>query len=448
VSAAKPARNDLLQRVQSLLEAGKYEDAIAPLEEATRLAPKNPILAYNLGMALVSTKRFTEGIAWLERSLALNPPPQLGGHAHLALGNALTELGRFADAAPHFERSIEIAPGLGAAYYGLTSAKRLTEADRPLVARILSRLDATGSTDDDRIALHFAAGKALDDLGDFAAAIQHFDAANRIRRKLSGPFDRANQQRQFDWLITRYTREFFAKNAAMGDRDETPVLVLGMPRSGTTLLERMLSSHPKVAGGGELSFWNETGLTCVTAEPDRLGALAEKIRREYLALLRRKAPHALRVTDKMPFNFLWIGLVHLFFPRARIVHCRRNPIDTCLSIYTTRFAENWAFANDRADLAEYYRHYVRLMDRWRAALPSERFLDVDYEEATSAPEAVARRLVEFAGLEWDPACLSPEKNPDAIKTSSAWQARQPIYRTSVERWRRYEPWLGELREVL
>jgi hypothetical protein len=150
----------------------------------------------------------------------------------------------------------------------------------------------------------------------------------------------------------------------------------------------------------------------------------------------------------MPFNFLWIGLVRLLFPNARFIHCRRNPIDTCLSIYSTQFTQSWGYASDRGDLAFYYRQYLRLMEHWRAVLPSDRLLDVDYEDATAAPEETARRLIAFCGLEWDPACLQPERNPDAVKTASTWQARQPIYRTSVERWRNYEPWIGELRLLL
>jgi hypothetical protein len=154
------------------------------------------------------------------------------------------------------------------------------------------------------------------------------------------------------------------------------------------------------------------------------------------------------VTDKMPFNFLWVGLVHALLPKARIVHCRRNPVDTCLSIYSTYFAEHWGFASDRGDLAAYYRQYVRLTDHWRTVLPADRMIDVDYELAIAAPEETARRLIAFCGLEWDPACLRPERNTDAVQTASRWQARQPIYRTSVERWRNYEPWLGELGTLL
>jgi len=301
--------------------------------------------------------------------------------------------------------------------------------------------------------LHFAVGKGLDDLKDYAGAIEHFDAANRIRGKLTR-FSRGEHERLVDRMIARFTREFFASHPMAGNEagNETPLLVLGMPRSGTTLIDRILSSHPRVGGGGELVFWRQRGHVWADAQIDKLRAEADALRGDYLRVLRGVAggESALRVTDKMPFNYLWIGLVHLLFPDARILHSRRNPIDTCLSIYSTQFLapRYWGFACDRGDLAWYYRQYLRLMDHWRAVLPAERFLEVDYEETTAAPEEVARRLIAFAGLEWDPACMSPERNPDAIKTSSKWQARQPIYRSSVERWRNYEPWLGELRGLL
>jgi hypothetical protein len=295
--------------------------------------------------------------------------------------------------------------------------------------------------------LHFAAGKVLDDLRDYGAAMEHFDAANGIRRRIA-PFDASEFARGVDGLVARFTRDFFAKNAALGSDDETPILVLGMPRSGTTLIERILSSHPQVGGGGERSFWNENAPAWVSAPTSKLAAGAEGLRASYLGLLRGVAREALRVTDKMPFNFLWVGLVHVLLPKARVVHCRRNPVDTCLSMYSTYFAQHWGFASDRRDLAAYYRQYVRLTDHLRTVLPADRMIDVDYEQATASPEETARRLIAFCGLDWNQACLSPERNADAVRTASRWQARQPIYRTSVERWRNYEPWLGELRELL
>jgi hypothetical protein len=154
------------------------------------------------------------------------------------------------------------------------------------------------------------------------------------------------------------------------------------------------------------------------------------------------------VTDKLPFNYLRLGLIHLLLPRARVIHCRRHPIDTCLSIYSIYFKAPMEFCADKGDLVFWHRNYARLMDHWRAVLPPERFIEVDYENLIADRETVTRRLIAFAGLEWSDACLAPERNERAVLTASVWQARQPVYATSVERWRRYEPWLGELRELL
>jgi tetratricopeptide (TPR) repeat protein len=536
----------VVQNAANLLRAGRYEEAILPLQQAARLLPYNPSVLSDLGLACLRCRRPAEAIGWFRRSLALRPNfartynhlatalertgdeeaalavcrraialnPKLaeahyrlaglmmakgkrreaagayerasataGGtsfgrlcrvnalmvrdemheaenqlrrliaqeptnsEAHRLLGNLLAAQGRFDEATASFERSIALAPRDVSGYNGLVSSRRHTEADRPLVARMLARLEEGDLTEVDRMNLEFAIGKALDDLGEYAGAMWHFDAANRVRHGFSR-LSRTLFAQRIDRLIGRFTGEFFTANRAIGQDDETPVLILGMPRSGTTLTERIISSHPLVGGGGELDFWNEHGPAMVETTTDRLAAAAEGLYRDYRRLLRSVAADALRITDKMPFNFLWIGLIHLIFPKARIIHCRRNPIDTCLSIYTNAFAMRWDFASDRGDLVFYYSQYLRLMDHWRTVLPPDRLLDVDYEDLTADPDGTARRLIAFCGLDWDPACLEPELNRDRVSTASLWQARQPIYRHSVERWRRYEPWLGELRQLI
>jgi tetratricopeptide (TPR) repeat protein len=418
----------------------EHDDAARSYERAHAAQPDSDFGRRCEALALVEREPRSEAEGRLSALIARDAS---NGEAHLVLGDLLNEAGRFDEAREHFERVVTLAPGRGAAHYRLVSSKRLTESDRPLVARILSQLEREGLEESQRMTLHFAAGKALDDLKDYAGAIGQFDAANQIRRR-HAPFQRDVLERLVDRLIARFTPEFFKSHASLGKHDETPVLVLGMPRSGTTLIERIVSSHPQVAGGGELSFWDEHGRAWADAGTDRLAEAADP----YLRILRAIGSDAARVTDKMPFNFLWIGLLQLLLPDARIIHCRRNPVDTCLSIYTTHFASNWAGTSDRGDLVAYYRQYSRLMRHWHAVLPPDRLLDVDYEDATAAPEPVARRLIAFCGLDWDPACLQPDRNRDVIRTASTWQARQPIYRSSVERWRSYEPWLGALRELL
>jgi hypothetical protein len=296
--------------------------------------------------------------------------------------------------------------------------------------------------------IHLAIGKAAEDLGDYALAMQHFDAADAARQSFVS-FDPAAVSIEIDRLIARFTPELIARASELGSRDATPVLIIGMPRSGTTLVEQIVSIHPEAAAGGELHFWNQRGTAwhgsgATDIEPPFLAQAAA----DYLGFLRAIAPKAARVTDKMPFNFLWAGLIHLAFPRATIIHCRRAAVDTALSIHQTYFNSSLAFPTGGAKLVEYFHDYQRLVDHWRSVLPADRFIEVDYEELTRESEPVIRRIIAACGLAWHDACVRPECNPRAVNTPSKWQARQPIFRTSVGRWRRYEPWLGPLRALV
>jgi hypothetical protein len=203
--------------------------------------------------------------------------------------------------------------------------------------------------------------------------------------------------------------------------------------------------------GGELNFWNERGIAWHRAggsgtdiKPSFLAQAAT----DYLQVLRAISPRSARVTDKMPFNFLWAGLIHMAFPRAVFIHCRRAAVDTALSIHQTFFHPGLAFPTGGDELVAYFRGYQRLVDHWRRVLPADRFIEVDYEDLTRAPEPVIRRMIAACGLAWQDACLHPERNPRAVDTPSKWQVRQPISLRSVARWRRYEPWLGPLRELV
>jgi tetratricopeptide (TPR) repeat protein len=367
--------------------------------------------------------------------------------ARLALGRLLAQAGQSAEAADQLEQAARMAPEMEAAWYGVATNRKFTAADAPAIARINAALTRPGLTPSHRQALHFALAKANDDIGKYATAMQHMDAANKLRAA-SARLNRAALLDRVEKLIAATPPGYLDSLPHPGVDDATPVLIVGMPRSGTTLVEQILSSHPEVGAGGELQFWGgrdprRTDFWSVTDTPEAVRQIAD----DYLALLGSIAPGASRVTDKMPFNFALLGLISLVFPRATLVHCRRDPIDTCLSIYSTNFEVTFDFAADRGDLVFYYRQYQRLMDHWREVLPADRFVEVQYEDLVSEPEPHARRLVAACGLEWDGACLSPHRNTRRIATASLFQARQPIYRTSVQRWRRYEPWLGELLEL-
>jgi tetratricopeptide (TPR) repeat protein len=549
--AVPPQVAPLLALATQLLEAGRPADAIAPLRDAARLQPSNPIIQHDLGLACLEVGRVPDAIAALQRAVASNPRytdayfrlgialEKLGdiggaivaynratallpslteawfragalvhtlGHrdqaigcfrraaasggktsfgrlgkaralltedrnqeaelvlrktlaldpsnamAHDLLGNLLSEFGRFDEARGCFQRAIAIAPLLAGSYYDLVRCRRVTSDDGGLVRRMETALATPGLEAAQRLRLHLAMGKAADDLGDYALAMQHFDAADAVRRD-SLAFDSAAFSIEIDRLITRCTPELMARAPELGSSDATPVLIVGMPRSGTTLVEQIVSMHPEVEGGGELNFWNERGAAWHRSGP---GSCADgnetpflaKAAADYLGVLRAMAPKSARVTDKMPFNFLWAGLIHLAFPRAILIHCRRTAVDTAISIHQTHFHPGLAFPTGGAELVAYFRSYQRLTGHWRSVLPADRFLEVDYEELTRAPEPVIRRIIAACGLAWHDACLRPESNPRAVKTPSKWQTRQPIYRTSVARWRRYEPWLGRLGELV
>ena len=368
--------------------------------------------------------------------------------AHDLLGNLLSESGKFDEARECFSRAIAIAPLLAGSYYDLVRCRPIKSDDDGLLKRMAAALATPGLEAAQRLRLHLAIGKAADDLGDYALAMQHLDAADDVRRAFV-PFDSSAFSMEIERLIARCTPELITRASVLGSSDATPLLIIGMPRSGTTLVEQIVSMHPEVAAGGELNFWNERGAvwhrsgTAGNEAPFLATAAAD-----YLGVLRALGPNAARVTDKMPFNFLWAGLIHLAFPRAIIIHCRRAAVDTALSIHQTHFHPGLSFPTGGADLVAYFRDYQRLTNHWRTVLPPDRFLEVDYEELTRAPEPTIRRIVAASSLAWNDACLRPESNPRAVKTPSKWQTRQPIYRTSVERWRRYEPWLGPLRALV
>jgi tetratricopeptide (TPR) repeat protein len=420
---------------------GHVGEAIVCFRRAATTGGRTSFGRLGKARALVIEDRNQEAEQVLREMLVADPTNAM---AYDLLGSALSELGRFEEARACFERTVAIAPMLAGSYYDLVRCRPVTNGDKGLLQAMQAALATPGLELGQLQRLHLAIGKAAEDLGDYALAMQHFDAADGVRRNAAS-FDSAAFSVEIGRLIARCTPEFIARAPELGSHDATPVLIIGMPRSGTTLVEQIVSMHPEAMGGGELNFWSERGLAWLSS--DAVGDEAQflaKAAADYLGVLRAIALTAARVTDKMPFNFLWAGLIHVAFPRATIIHCRRAAIDTALSIHQTHFHPSMPFPTGGAELVAYFRSYQRLIDHWRRVLPVDRFIEVDYEDLTRAPEPVIRRIIAACGLPWHDACLRPESNPRAVKTPSKWQTRQPIYRTSVERWRRYEPWLGPL----
>jgi tetratricopeptide (TPR) repeat protein len=424
---------------------GHRDEAIGCFHRAAKSGPKTRFGRLGAARALLTQDRDVEAKRVLQQTLALDPANAL---AHDLLGNLLAEGGRFEEARDCFTRAVAIAPLMAGSYYDLVRCRPVTTADTGLIERMQEALATPGLEVAHCMRVHLALGKAADDLGRHALAMRHFDAADALREG-SAAFDSTAFDTEINRLIGRCTPVSIGRASALGISDATPVFIIGMPRSGTTLVEQIISSHPEVRAGGELNFWNERGAAWHRCGPAGSEApFLHQAAADYLRVLRAIGPKSARVTDKMPFNFLWAGLIHLAFPRATIIHCRRAAIDTALSIHQTLFHPGLAFPTGGSKLVAYFRSYQRLTDHWRRVLPPDRFIEVEYEQLTGDPEPVIRRIIAACGLAWNDACLRPERNPRSVKTPSKWQTRQPIYRHSVERWRRYEPWLGPLRALL
>jgi tetratricopeptide (TPR) repeat protein len=438
-------------RLGSMLhDAGDRAAALASFRRAAEAQPQSTLGLISLATLLVQERQTAAAEDCLRRAITADPT---SGEAHSRLAEVLARLGQFGESMAHFEQAIALEPRRAFGYFGLVNSKKIDAADRPLIARMTALLDGDAVSDQNRACLHFALGKAFDDLADYEAAIRHFDKANEIEagrlRLIGRSVDRKPQADTIAAMTATFTPDYFARHAQLGSDCEVPVMIVGMPRSGTTLVEQILSSHPEIGGGDELSFWSDkAGMLADAGGGAPTLSAAHELAAEYLALLRSIAPAARRVTDKMPQNFQHLGLIHLIFPRARIIHCRRNPIDTCLSIYFTHFSQMPDYAFERHGIVFFYDQYLRLMAHWRRVLPPDRLLEVDYETLIADRERVTRRMIDFCGIHWDEACLRSESNPRVVTTASMWQARQPVYTTSVERWRRYEPWLGEFRQWL
>jgi tetratricopeptide (TPR) repeat protein len=360
--------------------------------------------------------------------------------------------GRFEDATAVIERSIELRPRQGLGYFALAEMNRFHAGNVQLVERAIPLLADPKLDPESRMYIHYALGKAYDRSGEYERAMSFFDEGNALAYRLfhSGDtFDVEVSLRYPDKLAKVFGREKLDRHRHLGSRSERPIFVVGMIRSGTTLLDQIITSHPDAASAGELEFW-KVEADLVNREwfqngidPGKIEGIAQR----YLDLLDGVSRDALRVTDKMPINFESVGLMHLVFPSAKFVHIRREPLDTALSMYMTFYGGGPNFAYKKENIVAYYRAYLRFMELWRAMLPAGRLLEVDYEDLVARPEALIRQIVQFCGLRWDDACLSHEGNRNAVPTPSAWQARQPIYQTSVGRWRHYEPWLGALSEL-
>ncbi|MBN9218871.1 MAG: sulfotransferase [Mesorhizobium sp.] len=427
----------------------EYSPAIQHIQRALELQPDLVDALCALGRTYIDSGTPDLALPIYEKALEINrdhPKPRLG------MARALISIGRMDDAGSYLKEAIERRIGLARAYNDLAQTRNFTE-EPPELLSILNELGRPGLDSGVTYMLHSAAGKILNDLKRYKEAFHHFDKANQAREHR---FDIEKHRRWIDALIEIFTPGLFAVAAGYGDPSEAPVFVVGMPRSGTTLTEQILASHPGVHGAGELGKLkraaNAVGLRPGVGDltqalnfltPDMIGTLAG----EHLSYLRERSPAAQRIVDKMPHNFELIGLIALMFPNARIIHCRRDAIDNCLSCFVLPFSDMHDYNTDQRILGLYYREYDRLMRHWNEVLPG-RIFENRYETLVEDQEAQSRRLIDYLGLPWDDACLRFFDRQGSVTTLSRWQVRQPIYKSSVKRWKNYENEIQPLIEAL
>ena len=428
----------------SLIALNVLYEAEAAYRAGLEIAPDHAALHTAHAMAQRALGRIEDAEKSTRRALALRP----GAADTLALlGSLAIDHGRFTEAEDLLRQALAIDPELPEALISLAAVRKMSSADAPwrdAAERVLTRGLAVAHA----INLHHALGKYYDDIDDFDAAFQHHRTGNELARRSRFRYDRAEMTQRVTRALTAFDRNALAALRPSGRPSDRPLFIVGMPRSGTSLTEQILASHPQVHGMGELLYWIDAADAERAATPERRAVTIAELGRAYLEGIAMQAPDASRVVDKLPVNFKNIGLIHAALPGARFIHLERNSLDTCLSIYFQGFTAAHDYATDFGDLAHYYHEYRRLMAHWRAVLPPQTLLEVQYEDLVDDPERWSRRMLAHIGLPWDPRCLEFHRTERPVLTASNWQVRQPISKGSIGRWRRYERFLAPLREAL
>ncbi len=432
----------------SLLRMGQIGRAIASFEEALRLRPDFVRAGIDLARALRQLGKAGEAIVPLEMAVESDPE---NAEAHMQLSSTFRQLGETDRAVERLEKFLAIRPSCGEAHYRISQITPRKELI-PVVEKVLCDPELPTS---DAIYCHFALGNLFDHRKSFDRAFGHYLKANALQRKTFTY--QADETNEFvDRFVNVYSPDFFQGKREFGSTSRLPVFIVGMPRSGTTLVEQILSSHDLVHGAGEIEAFPgiyhsiAQQLNYVKPNPECMSLIDEHLVEEYSAKylqdLALHCPTASRITDKFPQNFFAIGLIKTFFPNAHIVHCQRNPLDICSSLFFHCFA-TFKATFELTELGQYYLQYQRLMSHWDNLFPDEIFA-VRYEDLVLDQERVSKQLIEYIGLEWDEKCIDFQDNERNVLSPSNMQVRRPIYKTSINRWKRYEEQLQPLVEVL
>jgi tetratricopeptide (TPR) repeat protein len=477
----QPAFVEALNNLGNVLrDLGERREAVSLYARAIEHEPGSAVSHCNLGNALLELRRIHEAAASFRQALSLQrdyavahvslaTAQRLLGHAADAqascqaalaiepnyvealslLGELRADRGQFSEAQELFQRAITINPDFPFAFFSIASHRKMTSDDTAWLqgaeALLSKRLPLRHE-----ISLRYAVGKYFDDVREYDNAFRNYRQANELSKRYGSHYDGAKLTQRVDAIIGSFDAAFMRERHSFASDSELPVFIIGMPRSGTSLTEQILASHPAVFGAGELTFWGSAFSAYEAAGLKSHGgaSLVSDMARDYLDRLAALSAGALRVVDKMPANFLCAGLIHAAFPKARIIHMQRHPIDTCLSIYFQNFFNIEAYANDFDNLAHYYAEYIRISDHWRAVLPATTLLEIPYEGLIEDQEGWSRRMLDFIGLPWDPQCLDFHLTNRVVLTTSKWQVRQKLHAASAGRWRNYAKFVAPLQRLI
>lgn len=427
-----------------------YTDALNYYTESHNLKPGNPIILSNLATSLLKTKQYDEALKYAEKSINIDPKNSI---AYNTMGLALTDMGNMSEAIKYLEKAIKINKFCADSYFNLCKAKKFTHKDKPMISKIEKILEGSMSATD-RSYFCFALAKMYDDCKEWEHSFAYTKQANLLAKSRYKGVS-LESRNLLKSLKRVFNKGLFDRLKPLGNQTKTPVFIIGMPRSGTTLVEQIITRHPEAAAAGELHEIKKLANSISSPtnpkqyhqdwdkslNPKSIRELGEK----YLDTLRLNREDASYVTDKMPENYFHLGLITILFPNASIIHVIRNPLDTCFSCYFQFFGASglgWSCELDK--IAKRYKDYRKTIEFWKSVLPTGKIMDVQYEQLIDDPESITRKMLEHCKLDWDPACLNIHGSDTTVATASAWQVRQPIYKTSIKRWRQYGPQIGEL----
>ena len=431
-------------------DAGMLEEAIEFLTAGLNIEENNVDLRKQLAITLTRQGNIEQAIDQYHKIIELDENEWvLGELARLYLIS-----GKNSQALAFFKKAFSLNPSDPRNFHGLMKLDRSLITDEKIgdVKKMLAVKSLPSNT---QASFYFGLGTLFDGDGDYNQAFANYSTAN-IVKGLS--YDAEKNEKFVDDLLKVFSGEFFDNFAARGSESEAPVFIVGMPRSGSTLVEQIISSHSRVVAAGELSLIENMLLVIpkrmntIVPYPDCLGVNSQKVMTElatiYESHIHELMQHAeIRVTDKMPSNFMHLGLIALLFPNAKIIHCKRHPLDVCLSCYFTNFAGKHDYSGALHDLAHYYQQYQRLMSHWKEVLPLQ-IHEIEYENLIEQQEAESKSLIDFIGLEWESCCQDFHRTERNVYTASVVQVRKPLYRTSVDRWHHYDKYLQNLKKDL